>query len=287
MERDSDILSWLNGSQEMSAEQAVSLVEAHPTCVVPIARLLARRPDDLSAELRQRLQAAVMLGCADPAAMADLADLSGSDWANFYPPAPEQAAPSTESTIDKFLDTYGRGTPNDDALLERLIFNPVAPDYFQGLNEPVDPSNPLALPPELDPSKREETQETIIEEIVEPEPAVETPAPAPAAHKPKSASARKAAETHENQAESSEVEPSKPKEEPLLMESLAKIFIKQRRYERAFEIISNLSLKNPEKSAYFADQLRFLRKLILNQRFQQRKAEAAKAQQSLEAAQKE
>lgn len=55
-------------------------------------------------------------------------------------------------------------------------------------------------------------------------------------------------------------------DDSLLSESLAKIFIKQGRYERAYEIISGLNLKFPKKSAYFADQLRFLKKLIINQR---------------------
>jgi len=36
--------------------------------------------------------------------------------------------------------------------------------------------------------------------------------------------------------------------------------------QRAYEIISGLNLKFPKKSAYFADQLRFLKKLIINQR---------------------
>ncbi len=53
-------------------------------------------------------------------------------------------------------------------------------------------------------------------------------------------------------------------EEDLLTESLAKIYIKQKRYYKAIEIIKKLSLKYPEKSIYFADQIRFLEKLISN-----------------------
>ena len=41
--------------------------------------------------------------------------------------------------------------------------------------------------------------------------------------------------------------------------------IKNRDYQKALEIIMRLHLNNPEKSIYFADQIRFLRKLILNQ----------------------
>ena len=47
-------------------------------------------------------------------------------------------------------------------------------------------------------------------------------------------------------------------------ETLARIYIKQGRYSKALEIISRLSLDNPKKNAYFADQMRFLEKLILN-----------------------
>lgn len=47
-------------------------------------------------------------------------------------------------------------------------------------------------------------------------------------------------------------------------ETLARIYIKQKRYEKALQIIKNLSLKYPEKNIYFADQIRFLEKLIIN-----------------------
>ena len=47
-------------------------------------------------------------------------------------------------------------------------------------------------------------------------------------------------------------------------ETLAKIYIKQHRYAKALEIIRRLSLKYPKKNAYFADQIRFLEKLVIN-----------------------
>ena len=53
-------------------------------------------------------------------------------------------------------------------------------------------------------------------------------------------------------------------EDTFFTETLAKIYIKQRRYSKALEIIKKLSLKYPKKNAYFADQIRFLEKLIIN-----------------------
>jgi len=48
-------------------------------------------------------------------------------------------------------------------------------------------------------------------------------------------------------------------------EALARIYIKQGKFEQAIEIIRRLSLKYPKKNRYFADQIRFLEKIIINQ----------------------
>ena len=64
-------------------------------------------------------------------------------------------------------------------------------------------------------------------------------------------------------------------ENSLLSESLAKIYIKTHRYERAYEILSRLSLAVPEKNAYFADQLRFLRKVMLAESFRKQQSAAS------------
>ena len=53
-------------------------------------------------------------------------------------------------------------------------------------------------------------------------------------------------------------------EESFFTETLAKIYIKQQRYEKTREINKKLSLKYPKKNVYFADQIRFLEKLIIN-----------------------
>lgn len=52
--------------------------------------------------------------------------------------------------------------------------------------------------------------------------------------------------------------------EDFFTETLARIYIRQGRYEKAAEIIRRLNLVNPRKNVYFADQIRFLEKLIVN-----------------------
>ena len=53
-------------------------------------------------------------------------------------------------------------------------------------------------------------------------------------------------------------------EEEYFTETLARIYIKQGHYEKALGIIERLSERYPKKNAYFADQMRFLEKLIKN-----------------------
>lgn len=61
-----------------------------------------------------------------------------------------------------------------------------------------------------------------------------------------------------------EEEPPKSLGDSYFTETLAHIYVKQKRYEKALQIIKNLNLKYPEKNVYFADQIKFLEKLIIN-----------------------
>ncbi len=54
-------------------------------------------------------------------------------------------------------------------------------------------------------------------------------------------------------------------EEDFYTESLAKVYVKQGNYTKALEIFRRLNLNSSEKSAYFADQMRFLEKVIAAQ----------------------
>ena len=73
----------------------------------------------------------------------------------------------------------------------------------------------------------------------------------------------------ENSASTTHKETEKQEEERegdecYFTETLARIYIKQGRYEKALEIIKRLNLNIPKKNAYFADQIRFLEKVIIN-----------------------
>ena len=66
-----------------------------------------------------------------------------------------------------------------------------------------------------------------------------------------------------------EIEENAENSEDYFTETLAQIYIKQGRYSKAVEIIRKLSLNYPKKNVYFADQLRFLEKLIINNKNKQ------------------
>ena len=63
--------------------------------------------------------------------------------------------------------------------------------------------------------------------------------------------------------EANGINEEKDGDESYFTETLARIYIKQGRYSKALEIIRRLSLNYPKKNAYFADQIRFLEKLII------------------------
>ena len=52
--------------------------------------------------------------------------------------------------------------------------------------------------------------------------------------------------------------------EALMTETLARVYLEQKNYKKAIQAFKILSLKNPEKSGFFADQIRAIKKLQEN-----------------------
>lgn len=227
----------------------------YPASPVAPALLLKYADAMLGDDERAELRARVALYSGDRAAVITAIDPSGKGFASFYPPEPAETRPSTDSAIDTFLETYGHQSPEEDALLERMIFNPV-PDYAEQLAREGRAASGAGSG---------DWQDSLIDAFLAkaPTPATESDLVPATPETPR-------------QAKTPPPPPSKapePAQASLLSESLAKIFIKQGRYERAYEIITNLSLNYPKKSIYFADQLRFLEKLIINQRHAKRETD--------------
>ena len=74
-------------------------------------------------------------------------------------------------------------------------------------------------------------------------------------------------DVQESTVENETDEDTEPLDDTYFTETLARIYLKQRRYDKALEIIRSLYLNFPNKSIYFADQIRYLEKLVrINQK---------------------
>ena len=81
-------------------------------------------------------------------------------------------------------------------------------------------------------------------------------------HRIMAAPTERSAEPENTQDVSEAVEDSSSEQTDVLTETLARIYIKQHKYDQAINIFSKLKLKNPDKSAYFAAQISELRKKL-------------------------
>lgn len=183
---------------------------------------------DLTADPAVKMQLKAILA-ANICEMSDLREILGlnsESLADFYPDeVPPQL--STEATIDTFLEKFGNGAAPEPAI------QPSGDDYASTLLDRDDEELfPLDEGGSGDDNSGDETLSAIDAFLKT------TPPP-----QPKTRIAQKEA----------------------LSESFAKILIKNHNYSKALEIIQELNLKNPEKSIYFADQIRFLKKLIINE----------------------
>lgn len=221
---------------DYTALQDVNLAELrekYPACVLP--EVIALGKEELGEEERRELAVAINVRVGDP---DTLVSLLGADMAEtpFYPD-PRTAAHSTDETIDAFIGKFSAQDPRKEAeALEQLIFRPTG-DYaatmLAGEGEDGNAGTTATPAPETVPETNREL----------PVPHGETPR-----------------EPHQEATGGA----------PGLSEGFARIMIKNHNYSKALEIIQAISLNNSEKSAYFADQIRFLRKLVLNQSKQKR-----------------
>lgn len=238
-----EIERWLDGGAPSRETVDVLAAEAPWWLLPAVSRL--RNAGDVSPEERAALLSRLAVAAPDleQMSMAVNADLS-IDLSRFYP-IERPSTPDTEGTIEKFLTTYGTTSRTEEELLERLIFNPT-PDYAQMLAREEEQSVP-----QPDDAPAGSPDDLINSFII----------------KSKASEGRFPATTLKEEPEPQQ-KPQSPVKKPvvsddsMLSESLARVYIKQHKYAKAHEIISHLNLNFPQKSIYFADQLRFLEKLI-------------------------
>ena len=150
--------------------------------------------------------------------------------------------------IDAFLETL----PENDSVSESLPAVPMetTTDYLSYLSKLPDADEEKEVEPKVEPQmKGQEWIDTFLQKSEE-EPMI-------------TLELNESVEDEEEEQDKSETE-EELEDESYFTETLAKIYVKQQRYSKALEIIKKLNLKYPKKNAYFADQIRFLEKLIIN-----------------------
>ena len=168
---------------------------------------------------------------------------------DFYPPEALPETPDTVTTIDRFLDNYGKTSPAEVEAIDRAIFNP-QPDYADVLAAQEKQEGGVQLTGSDD--QDELINQFIAEQMHLGEQAAQVPITAPVGEREKAEIADQ------------EIDNPTQTDDSMLSESLAKMYIAQHKYSQALEIIERINLKYPEKSIYFADQIRFLEKLVRN-----------------------
>ncbi len=215
------------------------ILNKYPYFVVPAIEELQNASGEERVALVRRIAAAV----GDPTALRTIIGVDPEEFLSFYPDmkTPEL---STDDTIDSFIDRFGNPNIPKPTEVEDII-TPVAVPYdLSSLEDLPELTNADLFPADLAPGIPSDPVQT-----GEPEPTrTEEPEPMQT-------------EEPDSDANSSPSHASAGRESSL-SESLARIMIKNGNYQKALEIITEISLNNPKKSIYFADQIRFLKKLI-------------------------
>ena len=216
----------------------------HPYCTTPLLLYLKEHGTQGNEELLARLA----IASPDRKALAMQLGEGVEQFANFYPPEAKPETPQTDDAIDRFLNTFGSSSQREIDAISNAIFNPT-PDYADILaaeDQGSHTTEPLSKEDQLINDFIAESRQREKEVVNAPsQPHVEEHEKAEVAH--------------------DAINDPEHQDDSMLQQSLAHAYIAQHKYRQALEIIENINLRFPEKSIYFADQIRFLRKLVLNE----------------------
>ena len=242
-----------NVDSEVTRQWLEEAASGAPYSVLPALLFLERNGVNGNEDVLERLA----ISFPDRQALALLLGEDGGALAGFYPPESQPETPDTVTTIDRFLDRYGKTSPSEVEAISRAIFNPM-PDYADVLaaQEQEEGGGQSAGGGD---AQDELINQFIAEQMQLGEQAAQVPIAKPVGEQEKAEIAGEAIN-----------DPSQT-DDSMLSESLAKMYIAQHKYSQALEIIQRLSLNYPEKSIYFADQIRFLTKLVLNETLKDKK----------------
>ena len=198
---------------------------------------------DATGDERTRIMRRIAACVGDESALRTILGLNPAEFAAFYPDMlpPEL---STDDTISSFINRFSSEQAAETPEIESIVTAP-AIDYASTLEDD-----------ETDDAPADDETSSAIDAFLQAVP------PKTAARRHKKTEPRE-----EHPAQPARKAPETPSAaRPDLSEALFALMVKNKNYTKALEIITELSLNNPKKSIYFAYQMRFLKKLIKNQK---------------------
>lgn len=235
------IETWLKHPEEMGAEAVAKLpelIEQYPYCATYRLLYLVALANVHSTRLEQEVkQHAIAL--PERLKLFQMVNKGEYEWVSLMQQLEESRRNTPETNdfdlIDKFLSTVRDSQGNEVSYsVEDIVSAPVVLDTDSFAEEDaamdVDPTQDELI----DNFLLAESQGTLFVPQADPKTEVED--------------------------DVSVIE--KIKDRAFLTESLAKVYVKQHKYEQALAIFLELNLKYPKKNCYFADQIRYLEKVI-------------------------
>lgn len=241
----SDIEQLLQNPEQKPTQQWVEqALYQYPYFLLPLQLYLQRHGYQQHEQWLSRLA----IASPDRERMAELLGGLPEHLVDFYPPEQATPKPSTTDTIDRFLDTFGNTSQKEIDALNQAIFNPT-PDYAEVL---------LAQEKGTTSPQATSQQDSLIDRFIASSQAQENTL----ISKDSSDVFTEISETQREAIAQDTIKEHRSTDDSTLSESLARSYIADRKYDKALEMIERLNLNYPEKSVYFADQMRFLRKVI-------------------------
>lgn len=234
--------------RDVDADALASLLEAYP--FFQTARLLYTKKLalDESPDFQEELGRTALL-CAKREKLFYY--LYGEEYEQYMQqqlPDELQDDDRTEQLLNSFLESIATSTESNEAqqLEKETTGNILSVDYFAYLESKGEEISDYATTgSEL---KHQDIIDSFLEKAAD-----------------KSISIKDKFPKTTSKEEHKEQEDNELSQDEFLTETLARIYIKQKKYKQALTIIQRLNLDFPQKSAYFADQIRFLEYLIINE----------------------
>ena len=235
------LIGKIDSFDSQSAEQLVELIERHPYCQAFQMLYAVALANIHSTKLNVQVQRAA-ISMPDRLKLCQVVSKGEYEWISLLNEIEarrnsdkNRAANDDFILIERYLDNIGE--PSSDSLPYDISSAALANNYEWDYADECETSN-------------SDEQDALIDSFIEAEEKGELFVP-------------KVQNVEENIPQAMDsLSLKKIREKAFLSESLAKLYVKQHKYEQALAIFSSLNLKYSKKFTYFAHQIRYLESIL-------------------------